>query len=97
MTRRHAIGNDTAGRGLRQDSSAAPALGRTMAFALDDGGDGGIRGIDDVALGELFALGQALRLFDDVPMRVADSCEVAPQTPALDLTEVGGQPFKGGR
>ena len=85
IARGHPIGKDKAGRGLRQDTGLATKLGRAIALAFEDGGNGGIIGIDDFAVGQFFALGQALRLLGDVPMGGAGGLQVAQQTLALGL------------
>jgi hypothetical protein len=77
MAMRDSIGKAKAGSGLGQEASFAPKLGWTIAFAFHDGGNGGVIRLHDFALGPLFALGQALRLFGDLPMRVAGGLEVA--------------------
>ena len=74
----HPIGKDKAGGGLRQHAGFATKLGGTIAFAFDDGCNRRVIGIDNFVLGELFALGEALRLFGDVPMRRTGSLQVAP-------------------
>jgi len=80
---------DKAGSGLGEQTDFAPELGWTIAFAFDDRGNGGVIRMDDFALTELFALGQALRLFGDLPMRVARGLQVASQALALRLAQVG--------
>ena len=81
------VGKDKAGSGLGQDASFATKLGRAIAFAFHDGGNGGVIRIHDVALGQLFALGQAPRLLGDLPMRVAGGCQVTTQALTLRLTQ----------
>ena len=87
IARGHPIGEEKAGSGLGQDASFAPKLGRAIAFAFHDGGNGGVIRIHDFALGKLFTLGQAPRLLGDLPMRVAGSCQVTTQALTLRLTE----------
>jgi hypothetical protein len=60
IARGHLVGKDKARRGLRQDAGLAAKLRRAIAFAFDDGGNGGVIGIDDFAVGQFFALRQAL-------------------------------------
>ena len=85
-----AIGKDKARGGLGQATDCATALGWTMAFALDDGGEGGIRSLDDVGWGERCALGQPLRWLGDGPIRVAGGCEIAQQTSTTGLIQGRG-------
>src|SRR6516164_6164818 len=73
----HPMRKDKAGSGLGEQTDFAPELGWTMAFAFDYRGNGGVIRMDDFALTERFALGQALRLFGDLPMRVARGLQVA--------------------
>lgn len=80
-----AIGEHETRSRLGQNPGFATKLGRTIAFAFDNGGNGGIIGIDDFALVQLFALGQALRLFDDLTMRITGRLQVAKQALALRL------------
>jgi hypothetical protein len=87
---RDAVGKDKTRGGFGDDTGLASELGRTIAFALDNGRDGGIIGLDDFVLAERFALGQALRLLGDVPMGLARGGEVAQQTPAPGLIEMRG-------
>jgi hypothetical protein len=54
------MGKEKAGSGLGQAASVATTLGRTMAFAWHDGGNGGVIRMHDFALGQLVALGQTL-------------------------------------
>jgi hypothetical protein len=81
------IRKDKAGSGLGEQTGFATKLGRTIAFAFDDGGNGGVIRIDDFTLGELFALGEALRLLGDLPMRVAGGFQVTKQALTLRLTQ----------
>ena len=83
------MSKDKAGSGLGEQTGFAPELGWTIAFAFDDRGNGGVIRIDDFALTELFTLGQALRLFGDLPMRVARGLQVTQQALALRLAQVG--------
>ena len=85
-----AIGKEKAGSGLGQDASVATTLGRAMAFALHDWGNGGVIRMHDCALGQLFALGQAPRLLGDLPMRVAGGFQVTTQALTLRLTQGAG-------
>ncbi len=85
----HPIGKDIAASWIRQNAGFATKLGRTIAFAFDDRGNGGVIRIDDFELTQLFALGQALRLFGNLTMRVAGALQVAKQALALCLTQVG--------
>ena len=80
-----AIGEDKAGSGLGQHPGFATKLGRTIAFAFDNGGNRRIIGIDDFELVQLFALGQALRLFDHLTMGVTGRLQVTKQALALRL------------
>ena len=82
-----AIGKEKAGSGLGQEASFATTLGRAIAFALHDGGQGGGIRMHDFALGPLFALGQAPRLLGDLPMRVAGGFQVTTQALTLRLTQ----------
>jgi hypothetical protein len=81
------MGKDKAGSGLGQEASFATKLGRAMAFALHDGGNGGVIRMHDFTLGQLFALGQAPRLLGDLPMRVASGFQVTTQALTLRLTQ----------
>ena len=83
------MSKDKTGSGLGEQTDFAPELGWTIAFAFEDRGNGGVIRIDDFALTELFALGQTLRLFGDLPMRVARGLQVAQQALALRLAQVG--------
>ena len=83
------MGEEKARSGFRENARFATKLGRTIAFAFDDRSNGGIIGIDDFALAQLFALGQALRLFDDLTMGVAGRRQVAQQALTLSLSELG--------
>jgi len=60
IARRHLVGKDKARSGLRQDAGLAAKLRRAIALAFDNGGNGGVIGIDDFAVGRLFALCEAL-------------------------------------
>ena len=86
IARGHPIGKDKAGRGLRHDAGLAAKLRGAVALAFEDGGNGGVIGIDDFALGKFFALGEALRLCGDVPMGGTGGLQIAQQTLALGRT-----------
>ena len=79
----HPVGEDEAGSGLRHDTGVAAKLGGAVALACDDGGNRWVLGMDDFALGKLVALGEALRLLGDMPLRGAGSLEVPQQALAL--------------
>ncbi len=71
------IGKDKTRGGFGDNPGFAPELRRAVALPLDNRCDGRIIGIDDFILRERFALGQPLRLFGDVPMRIARHGQVA--------------------
>ena len=85
----HPVGKDKAGSRLGQNPGFTAKLSRTIAFAFDDRRNGGIIGIDDFELVQLFALGQALRLVDHLTMGVAGRLQVAKQVLTLSLAELG--------
>jgi hypothetical protein len=82
-------GKDKACGGLRDDPRLAPKLGRTVAFALEDGGNSAIVGIDDFAVAQPLALSQPTRLFADIVMGLQRGLQVASQAFALALGEMG--------
>lgn len=81
----HPSREDKARSRLGQNPGFATKLGWTIAFAFDHGGNGGIIGIDDFELVQLFTLGQALRLFDDLTRCLTGRLQVATQALALRL------------
>ena len=83
------MGKDKAGSGLGQNPGFTTKLGWTIAFAFDDGSNGGIISIDDFALTQLFALSKALRLFDPLTMSVTGGFQVPKQVRTLHLAEFG--------
>ena len=66
----HEVGKDKTGRGFRGDAGLSAKLRRAIALAFDNGGNGGIVGIDQFTVAELLALGQPGGLFTDVVMVV---------------------------
>jgi len=82
-----AMGKEKAGSGLGQDASCATTRGRAMAFALHDGGNGGVIRLHDCALGQLCAWGQAPRWRGDLPLRVAGGFQGTTQALTLRLTQ----------
>ena len=85
IARGHLVGQDQAGGRLRQDTGLATKLGRAVALACDDRSNGGVLGIDNCALGQLFTLGEALRLLGDRLMGGARCFQVTKQPLALGL------------
>ena len=76
-------GNHKTGRWLGNHARLTPELGRAVAFALANGGDGGIVRIDDLAVGQGLPLRQPAGLVRDPAMRLERGQELGLQTPLL--------------
>ncbi len=90
LARGHPRSQAQAGNGRGAQTDVAPALGGTMAFAWAERGHGGGIRLDDVARTALFAVGQARRVWGDLPRRGARGLQVAPPALARRLAPVGG-------
>ena len=66
IARWHQGGKDKAGGRFRHNAGLTPKLGRAIALAFEDRGNGQIVGIDEFAMREFLALGEALGLFADL-------------------------------
>jgi hypothetical protein len=82
-------GKDKAGGGLRDDSGLAPKLGRTVAFALEDGRNSAVVRIDDFTLTQPLALRQPARLFADGVIGFQRCLQLAHPALALALGQLG--------
>jgi hypothetical protein len=76
-------GKDKARGGLGNNARFTAELGRTVAFALANGGNGGIVRIDDLAVSQGLALRQPAGLVFDPAMRLERGHELGFQTPRL--------------
>ena len=65
MAVRHPRGKDKTGGGVRSDALLAAKLHRTIALALENGGNGGIVGLDQLRVAQLLAVGQPSGLMTD--------------------------------
>jgi hypothetical protein len=81
-------GQDEARRRLGDPPGLTATRGGTVAFALTNGGNGGIRGVDDLAVGQGLAVGQASRLVCDPVMRLKRGPELGVQACPLPLRQV---------
>ena len=90
MTRGHTIGNDQARGRLRHNARFAAKLRRAIALPFDDGGNGGIVGIDDFTVAELLALGEAPRLRADVLLGLPRRVPCTGQTLTVGVLKVVG-------
>ena len=61
-------GKNEACRGLRDETRLSTELSWAIALPLEDGGDGGVVGIDDFAVPKPFAMDELSRLFGNVLM-----------------------------
>jgi hypothetical protein len=86
---RYPAGKDKARRGLREDTGLPTKLGRAIALAFHDGGNGGIVRIDDFTVTQSFALRQPLRLFTDVLLRRQRRAQGAGQALARRRVQMG--------
>ena len=82
-------GKDTACGGRREDAGLASELGRTVAFACEDGGNGGSVGMDDCAVVQPLTLGQPTRLLAESVMGLPGCLQVAHQAFTLVLGQMG--------
>ena len=78
-------GKDEARRRLGHHPGLAAKLGGTVAVALTNGGKGGIIGVNDLAVGQGLALGQASRLVCDPVMCLKRGPELGVQACPLPL------------
>ena len=85
----HPGGKDKARGRLREDAGLATKLGWAIALAFANGGHGGIVGIDDFPVGQLFAVGQSSRLCTDLLMRPLRCAQVACQALPLGRAQRG--------
>ena len=84
----HTVGKDKARGRLRHDAGLAAKLGGAIALAFEDGGNGGIVGIDDFTVAEFFALGEPCGLLADVRMaRCIAALNVAANRSRCGVTE----------
>jgi len=70
MALRHQRGKDKPGGGFRSDAGLSAKLRRTMALAFENGGHGGIVGLDQFRVAQLLARGQPGGLLTDGGMVV---------------------------
>ena len=90
IARWHPGGKDKAGRGFREQPRFAAKLGWAIAFAFENGRNGPIVSIDDFAVVQLLALGQAARLCTDSVMGLHRCLQLAGQAVTLTLSQRGG-------
>ena len=89
MAHRQMQGKAEPGRRLSDEARLAAKLGGAVAFALTNGGNGGIVGVDDLAVGQGLALRQAARLVCDPVMCLKGGRELGVQTRALRRRQLG--------
>ena len=84
---RYPAGKDKARRGLREDAGLPTKLGRAIALAFHDGGDGRIIGIDEFTVAEFFPVGELGGLLTDVRMAAHRHVERLGQTLARGVAQ----------
>src|SRR5512145_785564 len=82
---RNKVGKDKTRRRLRHEAGLTAKLRWAIALAFEDGGDGGIIGVDNFTMAELLALGEPPRLGADMLMGAHSSGQLPCQALALDV------------
>ena len=90
ITLGHTIGKDKARGRLRHNARFAAKLSRAIALPFDDGGNGGIVGIDDFTVAELLALRESLRLLTDVLLGLHRRVQLTGPTLTVGVLKVVG-------
>ena len=90
IARGHPGGKDKAGRGFREQPRCAAKLGWAIACAFEDGRNGSVVGIDDFAVGQPLALGQAACLGTKGVMGLYRCLPLAGQAVTLRLGQMRG-------
>jgi hypothetical protein len=90
MTRGHTMGKEKARGRLRPKARLAAKRRRALALPFDEGGHGGLVGLDDLTGAELLALGESPRVRADVRLGLHRRVHLTGQTLTVGVLQVVG-------